>query len=109
AAPPAEEAPARPSLPQTVDVAGLRKGLDKSRASEGFFGRLRALISGKKSIDATLATEIEEVLLTSDVGVDTTKALLETVRDGLSKGELTDSDKVWGALREQAVRVLETD
>src|SRR5690606_832295 len=50
-----------------------------------------------------------EVLLTSDVGVETTEALLARVRDGLEKGELNDPSKVWAALREEARRILDFD
>ena len=106
ARPPAE---ARPALARTADVAGLRRGLGKSRSDEGFFGRLRALITGKRELDANLSKDIEEVLLTSDVGVDTTEALLSRVRDGLEKGELTDASKVWAALRSEAKNLLEFD
>jgi fused signal recognition particle receptor len=107
---PAPAAP-EPSLPppadRDVEVEGLRKGLAKSRGSEGFFGRLKALLGGKRELDATIASEIEEVLLASDVGVETTALLLERVKDGLAKGELSNPEKVWEALRAEAVRVLD--
>lgn len=89
------------------DVAGLRKGLAKARDSEGFFGRLRALFSGKKEIDPALLDEIEEVLLTSDVGVQTTNALVESLKAQLAKNELADDARVWSALRERAVEILD--
>jgi fused signal recognition particle receptor len=88
---------------------GLRRGLGKSRSEEGFFGRLRALISGKRELDENLTRDLEEVLLTSDVGVDTTGMLLSRVRDGLEKGELSDASKVWSALRSEATKILELD
>jgi fused signal recognition particle receptor len=90
-----------------VEVQGLRRGLAKSRDSEGFFGRLRSLFSGKRELDATLVSQIEDVLLTSDVGVETTALLIDRVRQGLAKGELSDTDKVWDALRAEAVKVLD--
>lgn len=100
---------ARPSLPHTRDVAALRKGLAKSRDAEGFFGKLKALIGGKKEINAEIAEEIEEVLLASDVGVQTTEAVLSRLKDSLAKGDLSDGTKVWGALRDEARRMLEVD
>jgi len=90
-----------------LEVQGLRRGLAKSRESEGFFGRLRSLFAGKRELDATLVSQIEEVLLTSDVGVETTALLIDRVRQGLAKGELSDTDKVWDALRAEAVKVLD--
>jgi fused signal recognition particle receptor len=49
---------------------------------------------------------MEEVLLTSDVGVKTTALLLDDVRDRLAKNELADGDRVWDALRERAANIL---
>ncbi|MEJ7733341.1 MAG: signal recognition particle-docking protein FtsY [Polyangiaceae bacterium] len=88
------------------DVDGLRRGLGKARGSEGLFGRLRALFTGKKEIDPDIVEQMEEVLLTSDVGVKTTALLLDDVRDRLAKNELADGDRVWDALRERAASIL---
>jgi fused signal recognition particle receptor len=96
-----EKAPAR-----RRDVEGLRKGLAKVRESEGFFGRLKALFVGKKEIDPQIVEQIEEVLLTSDVGVKTTAVLLEAIKGKLDKNELADTDKVWDALRQHATSIL---
>jgi len=96
----------RPSVVHVPDVAGLRKGLAKSRGEGGFFGRLRALLGGKKEISPAIAEDIEEILLSSDVGVATTSAMLERIRDQLTRGELVDSSKVWDALRAEALRIL---
>ncbi len=89
------------------DIAGLRAGLAKSRESEGFFGRLRSLFSAKKDISPELAEELEEVLLTSDVGVATTQSILARVREQLSAGELKNEAEVWQALRNEAHRILD--
>ncbi|MES1188351.1 MAG: signal recognition particle-docking protein FtsY [Myxococcales bacterium] len=104
----AAKAPERPSAPpKPRDVSGLRRGLAKSREAEGFFGRLRALFVGKKELSADLAAQIEDVLLTSDVGVETTSALLAHVKATLAKGELTDPELVWSELRAECLRMLE--
>ena len=97
---------APPPGERQLAVQMLRRGLAKSRSEEGFFGKLRTLLGGKKTIDGGLVTEIEEVLLGSDVGVETSNLLLERVRQGLEKGDLGDPEKVWDALREEALGVL---
>ena len=104
--PPQVAVSAPPPGERQLAVQNLRRGLAKSRSDEGFFGRLKALLGGKKTLDAGLAAEIEEVLLSSDVGVETSNLLLERVRQGLEKGELADPEKVWDALREQALAAL---
>ncbi len=101
--------PAPPPAPASrrtskADVAGLKKGLAATRG--GFIARLTALFTGKKEIDPSILEEIEEVLLTSDVGVKTTQTILERLRDALAKNELNDSDAVWRALRAEASRIL---
>jgi fused signal recognition particle receptor len=110
-APPAKaKAPERPApTPLTArkrDVEGLRKGLSKVREQEGFFGRLKALFSGKREIDPRIVEEMEEVLLTSDVGVKTTEALIGGIRAQLAKNELKDEAVVWDALRAHATKIL---
>ncbi|MEO7114176.1 MAG: signal recognition particle receptor subunit alpha, partial [Polyangiaceae bacterium] len=104
--PPPAPPPVAPASRRTskADVAGLKKGLAATRG--GFMARLTALFTGKKEIDPSILEEIEEVLLTSDVGVKTTATILERLRDGLAKNELNDSDAVWRALRAEASRIL---
>jgi fused signal recognition particle receptor len=97
---------ARPSLTRIRDVDSLRRGLAKSRSDEGIFGRLRAAFGGKKQISPEIAEQIEEVLIGSDVGVQTTQTILERVKETLSKGDLVDSGRVWEALRQEARRIL---
>jgi len=109
--------PSRPPPPSTRptpqraarDIDGLRKGLSKARATEGFFGRLRALFTGKKELNADIASELEEVLLSSDVGAETTALLLGRVKDALRPSDLANPEKVWDALRVEAERIVSLD
>jgi len=95
-----------PTSKRSKDVVGLRKGLAKARDSEGFFGKLKALLGGRKEIDPRIVDEIEEVLLTSDVGVKTTALLVDAIKAELEKGDLKDESKVWEALRAKATDIL---
>src|SRR5687768_16385481 len=99
----------RPSVapPPPSELDSIRRGLSRSRGDEGFFGRLKALFGGKREISPEIAAEIEEILLASDVGVETTKVMLTRVREQLERGELADSDKVWQTLAAEARRVLD--
>jgi fused signal recognition particle receptor len=90
----------------THDIEGLRKGLERSRRAEGFFGRLAALLRGKKEISPDIASEIEEVLLTSDVGVQTTQVITDRIRENLSKRDLKDPAVIWEAVRDEARTIL---
>src|SRR5678816_1556404 len=90
--------------PAKRDVSALRKGLAASRG--GFIARLRALVSGKKEIDPAILEQMEEVMLSSDVGVQTTQAILGRLRERLDRSELTDENAVWSALRAEATDIL---
>lgn len=101
--------PTPQSVGRPAELQSLRKGLAKSRNTEGFFGRLKSLFGGQKEIDPEIAAEIEEILLTSDVGVKTTESILERIKDSLDKGELKNETQVWDALRNEARRALSVD
>jgi fused signal recognition particle receptor len=90
-----------------AEIRELQRGLSRSRSNEGLFGRLKNLFGGKRQIDPSLVAEIEDVLLSSDVGVGTTQAILETVRAQLGRGELADENAVWAALRKEATQLLD--
>ncbi|MSP25153.1 MAG: signal recognition particle-docking protein FtsY [Myxococcales bacterium] len=96
-----------PPRRHTRDVAGLRQGLSKMRGAGGFFGRLKELFVGKAELAPNIIEQLEEVLLTSDVGVKTTALLLEDVRLALKKKDLASSERVWERLRERATELLE--
>jgi fused signal recognition particle receptor len=100
-----ESTTAAPPVASKKDVAGLRKGLAATRG--GFVARLKALFAGKKEIDPAILEQMEEVMLSSDVGVKTTQSILERLREKLQKNELADSDAVWAALRAEATRILD--
>src|SRR4029079_8571792 len=90
-----------------ADVESLRRGLARSRDTGGFFGKLKSLFGGKAELGADIAASIEEVLISSDVGVKTTNTILDRVRDTLGKGEHVDSARVWEAMRAEARRILD--
>ncbi len=102
--PPPPSRPLAPSVPPKKDVLGIRKGLAATRG--GFIARLKDIFAGKKDIDPAILEQIEEVMLTSDVGVKTTQAIVARLREALDRNELKDGDAVWAALRREATRVL---
>ncbi|WP_394842427.1 signal recognition particle-docking protein FtsY [Pendulispora brunnea] len=104
---PVESARPEAAKPAKRDVAGIRKGLAATRT--GFIARLTALFVGKKEIDPAILEQIEEVMLTSDVGVKTTQTVLERLREKLNRNELADPEAVWAELRAEAMRILSLD
>jgi fused signal recognition particle receptor len=85
----------------------LAAGLEKTRG--GFMARLNTLFSGGKPVDESVLAELEEVLFTADIGVKTATKLLESAREKVKRKELSDADRLKGALREEISRILALD
>jgi fused signal recognition particle receptor len=86
------------------DIAFLTKGLSATRT--GLMARLATLLSGKKTIDPAMVAELEEILLTSDVGPKTTQILLARLQERLPPNALVEPDAIWQALKDEALKVL---
>ncbi len=97
----AEEA--QPQAKKEGFFARLKKGLLKTRQNlgSGFFG----LFKGKK-IDDDLFEELEEQLLIADVGVDTTRKIIDNLTAHASRKELKDAEALYGKLREEMSDIL---
>jgi fused signal recognition particle receptor len=83
----------------------LRERLHKTR--ERLSNRLDRVFHGRKTIDVDLLDEIEEVLITSDLGVRTTQGLLKTATEKIARKELSDPAKLRDLLREEIKAILE--
>jgi fused signal recognition particle receptor len=89
------------------DAAGAyRSGLEKTRG--GFVAKLGKLF-GKKKIDASILSELEEVLFTADIGPRAADNIFQAVKSALSKDDLTDADKVWDAIRKASAKIAAVD
>ena len=97
--PAAEEAPAKLGF-----FARLRQGLSKTSASIG--EGMASLFMGKKAIDDDLLDELETRLLTADVGVEATTAIMQNLTRRVSRKELADSGALYKALQEELAGLL---
>ena len=86
--------------------AELKAGLSKTRA--GFIARIAELLS-RKQISDDLLPQLEEVLLTADIGPKTAEHLFSQVRSTLSRSELKDPAAVWSVIKEESRRLLSVD
>lgn len=83
----------------------LKSGLAKTRAS--LSSGLSNIFLGKKELNADLLTDIENALLTADVGVETTEALIQTLTQKLARKELSDAQAAFTVLQEEMKKILE--
>ncbi|GKT09540.1 signal recognition particle-docking protein FtsY [Desulforhabdus sp. TSK] len=84
--------------------AKLRERLHKTR--EQLSKRMDRLVLGKKTIDLDLLDELEEILITSDLGVRTTQMLLQKVTDRVKRKELKDPQMLQEQLRAEIDGIL---
>ncbi|MDG1514188.1 MAG: signal recognition particle-docking protein FtsY [Gammaproteobacteria bacterium] len=82
----------------------LRDGLSRTRSklSDG----LGAVVLGRKEVDASLLEEVETQLLTADVGLEATDAIIDGLRARLGRKQLADADEFMAALREELRAIL---
>jgi fused signal recognition particle receptor len=83
----------------------LKLGLKKTK--DGLVGRIDTLVLGKKEIDAETLEELEEILITSDIGVKTTVELIRALEQRLGRNELKDGQALRSALKEEILARLE--
>jgi fused signal recognition particle receptor len=82
----------------------IRQGLGRTRST--FTGGLASLFLGKKSIDDDLLEELETQLLTADVGIEATAAIVAELTERVGRKELKDGDALLYALRDTLVHQL---
>lgn len=84
----------------------FRSGMSKTRQS--FFGRIGQLLSGSSEIDEETWDDIESLLIQADLGVDTTRAVIEDTRARIRKQGIKRADQIRPVLK-QALRALLKD
>ena len=83
----------------------LRMRLSKTR--KAFVNRIDSLLLGKKEIDEDLLEELEEILITSDIGVQTSMDLINHVREGIERKDLNNPQELKQALQDQILGFLQ--
>lgn len=82
----------------------LDRGLEKSKTS--FFGKLSKAVAGKSKVDDEVLDDLEEVLVSSDVGVDTTLKIIQRIEARVAKDKYLGTDELNGILREEIAGLL---
>lgn len=83
----------------------LDKGLEKTK--ESVFKKLSRAVAGKSKVDDEVLDNLEEVLITSDVGVDTTIRIIERIENRVSKDRYLGTSELNGILKEEIAALLD--
>jgi fused signal recognition particle receptor len=83
----------------------LDQGLAKTR--ESVFSKISRAIAGKSKVDESVLDDLEEILISSDVGVETTIKIIERIEKRVSRDKYVGSDELNRILREEIMSLLE--
>ena len=82
----------------------LNKGLEKTK--ESVFKKLARVVVGKSKVDDEVLDNLEEVLITSDVGVETTVRIIERIEERVQRDKYMGVDELNRVLKEEIVALL---
>ena len=82
----------------------LDKGLSKTK--ESVFGKIARAIAGKSKVDDEVLDNLEEVLITSDVGVETTLTIIKRIEERVAKDKYVNTEELNGILRDEIASLL---
>ncbi len=82
----------------------LDQGLEKTK--ENIFSKLTRAVAGKSKVDDDVLDELEEILVTSDVGVDTTLKIIDRIEERVARDKYVGTDELTRILREEIAELL---
>ena len=82
----------------------LDKGLEKTK--ESFFSKITRAVAGKSKVDDAVLDDLEEILVTSDVGVDTTLRVIERIEARVARDKYVSTDELTALLRDEIAQLL---
>lgn len=85
----------------------LDKGLSKTK--EGFFSKVAHAIAGKSTIDDDFLDELEEIFISSDVGIDTTLKIIDKIKARVARDKYVSTNELNELLREEVTDLLVGD
>lgn len=83
----------------------LKEGLSKTKTT--FDDKINNAFSVFRKVDEELLEELEEILIMSDIGLDTSVSIISNLRDTIKKENIKDAEEVKQALREEMKKILE--
>jgi len=82
----------------------LDKGLEKTK--ESVFSKIARAVAGKSKVDDVVLDDLEEILITSDVGVDTTLEIIHRIEERVARDKYVSTTELNGILREEIAALL---
>ena len=107
AATPEEQAAAQQAEEQKAEEQKqeLEEGLQKTKS--GFFSKLARAVAGRSTVDADVLDDLEEVLITSDVGVETTVKIINRIEERIARDKYMNTSELNAILRDEIASLME--
>ncbi len=83
----------------------LDQGLEKTKT--GFFDKLSKAVAGKSTVDVEVLDEVENILITSDVGLETTVKIINRIEDRVKRDKYLNTNELDRIMRDEIVQMLE--
>jgi fused signal recognition particle receptor len=99
------EVVAAPEVAQQIEQEELNTGLEKTK--EGFFSKLHRAVAGRSTVDMDLLDDLEEALITSDVGVDTTVKIIRKIEERVARDKYVNSEELYSMLYDEIALLME--
>ena len=90
--------------PETQEQAALEAGLEKTRA--GLFDKLKVAVAGKDTVDDEVLDDLEEVLVTSDVGVATTLEVIKRIESRVARDKYVSTGDLQDLMRAEIADLM---
>ena len=87
------------------EQSSLDKGLQKTKT--GIFDKISRAIVGKSKVDADVLDAIEEALVASDIGVDTTLKIIDNLEERVARDKFMNTDELYSILRSEIEKLLD--
>ena len=77
-----------------------------SKTKSSFWGKINRFFASKKKIDSTILEELEELLISSDMGVSTTVKIIDSLEEHVSKKGYLNEDELMGILKSKVIELI---
>lgn len=107
-----DNAAAEPSQQSAVQAAGQQRGREElaeglQKTKSGLFSKLARAVAGRSTVDVEVLDDLEEVLITSDVGVETTVKIIRSIEERIARDKYLNTSELNAILRDEIASLLE--
>ena len=97
----------QPTSPENHRPAAVENTTKQENTKTGLFSKLARAVAGRSTIDTQVLDDLEEVLITSDVGVETTVKIIERIEARVARDKYMNTSELQSILRDEIAQLME--